>query len=104
MMAVMDSTSKNSKSFAPVRPRQAGDPSPVTEECVKTFMQHPLLIKQLDCGKHKLALEHETLYDKALKEYVTKLDCGASKVPTVGGVSKSSLKTSGTLMMGWALK
>ena len=27
-----------------------------------------------------------------------------SKVPTVGGVSKSSLTTSATLTMGWALK
>ena len=74
MMAVMDSTSNNSTSFAPVRPRQTGDQSPVTEECVKTFMQHSLLAKQLDCGKHKLALEEKLLCGKVLKEYVTKLD------------------------------
>ena len=90
-IAVMDSTSENSTSFDPVRPRQTGDQSPVTEECVKTFMRHSSLVKQLDFGKHQLALEHETLFDKALKEYATKLDRGASKVPTVGGISKSSL-------------
>ena len=32
------------------------------------------------------------------------MDCGASKVPTVGGVGKSSLTTSATVKMGWALK
>lgn len=67
------------------------------EGCVKTFMQHSSLVKHLDCGKHKRALEHETLYDKAMLEYATKLDCGASKAPTVTHVG-GSLPTTPTLM------
>ena len=65
------------------------------EGCVKRFMWHSSLVKQLDCGEHRLALEHETLNDKALKEYATYLDCAGSK---------SSITTSATLTMGWALK
>lgn len=132
-MAVMDSTSEDSTSFVPVRPRRTGGQSRVTkaedscdsgddlsdtvsaayisrlltwpeEGYVKTFMRYSSLVKHLDCGKHKLALEHETLHDKAMKEYVTKLDCGASKVSTVTGGSKSLVTTSAGLTMEWALK
>ena len=74
------------------------------EGCIKTFMRHSSLIKHLDCGKHKRALEHETLFDKAMTEYATRLECGATKVPTVGEKSGTSLPTVSTLSMGWALK
>jgi len=50
---------------------------------------------------HKRTLEQETLYDKAMIEYETKLDCGASKAPTVIEASGPSLPTGPTLMMGW---
>ena len=72
--------------------------------CVKTFRRHSSLVKHLDCGTHKRTLEHETLYDKAMIEYATKLDCGASKTPTVIEASGPSLPTAPTLMMGWALQ
>ena len=59
----------------------------------------------MDCGKHKRALEHETLYDKAMTEYATNLECGARKCPTVLGESRPSLPTLPiTLPMAWALK
>jgi len=75
------------------------------EGCVKTFKRHSSLVKHLDCGKHKHALEYETLYDKAMIEYTTKLECGASKCPTVLDGSRPSLPTvPTTLPMGWALK
>ena len=75
------------------------------EGCVKTFKRHSSLVKHLDCGKHKRALEHETLYDKAMTEYATNLECGARKCPTVLGGSRPSLPTLPiTLPMGWALK
>ena len=75
------------------------------EGCVKTFKRHSSLVKHLACGKHKRALEHETLYDKAMIEYATNLECGASKCPTVLGGSRPSLPTLPiTLPMGWALK
>ena len=46
-------------------------------------MRHSSLVKHLDCGKHKRKLEHETIYDKTMIEYVTKLDYGANKIPVV---------------------
>ena len=75
------------------------------EGCVKTFVRHSSLVKHLDCGKHKRALEHESLYDKAMIEYASNLECGAGKCPTVLEVSRPSLQTvPTTLPMGWALK
>lgn len=75
------------------------------EGCVQTFVRHSSLVKHLDCGKHKRALEHESLYDKAMIEYVSNLECGAGKCPTVLEVSRPSLQTvPTTLPMGWALK
>ena len=58
------------------------------EGCVKTFKRHSSLVKHLERGKHKRALEHETLYDKAMIEYATNLECGARKCPTVLGESR----------------
>ena len=67
-------------------------------------MRHSSLVKHLDCAKHKRKLEHETPYDKAIIEYATKLDYGASKIPVVVEGSRSSIPTPVTLRMGWALK
>ena len=46
------------------------------EGCVNTFKPHSSLVKHLDCGKHKRALEHETLYDKAMIEHAINLERG----------------------------
>ena len=51
------------------------------EGCVKSFQQYSSLEKQLDCDTHKYALEHETLYDKAMIMYTAKLEHGAGVVP-----------------------
>ena len=127
------SMSEASASFVSVRQRRTGGHSPVTEEegssesddessetlssatncrlftspeegCIKSFMRHSSLVKHLDCAKHKRKLEHETLYDKAIIEYATKLDYGVSKIPVVVEGGRSSIPTSVTLRMGWALK
>ena len=128
------SMSEARASFVPVRPRRTGDHSPVREEegssesedessdtlssqatnsrlftcpeegCIKSFMRPSSLVKLLDCGKHKRKLEQETLYDKAIIRYATKLDYGASKIPVVVEGSRSSIPNPVTLRMGWALK
>ena len=134
-MEVRPSTNDTCKGFVPVRPRLTGaqpfaaeaeDSSDGVVEsrdtmytannsrlfacpeegCVKAFMRHSSLVKHLDCGKHKRALERETLYDKAMLEYAAKLKFGASKAPTVieGSRSLSSLSTKPTLPMRWAQK
>lgn len=43
-------------------------------------------------------------YDKAIIEYATKLDYGASKIPVLVEGSGSSILAPVTLWMGWALK
>ena len=76
------------------------------EGCVKSFQQYSSLEKHLDCGTHKYALEHETLYDKAMIRYAAKLEHGAGVVPeTVHEDVTISLGDEGPpLPMGWALK
>lgn len=76
------------------------------EGCVKSFQQYLSLQKHLDCGKRKYALEHETLYDKAMIMYATKLEQGAGVVPEINDEAVHvSLEGDGpALPMGWALK
>ena len=42
--------------------------------CAKTFLRHSSLLRHLDCGKHKLVLEREPLFDKAALEYQHQLE------------------------------
>ena len=76
------------------------------EGCVKSFVQYLSLQKQLDCGKHKYALEHETLYDKAMTMYATKLERDPGVLPEIvdDGASMSVEGDGSVLPMGWALK
>ena len=50
------------------------------EGCIKLFQRHNSLENHLDCERHMYAIEHETLYDKAMKSYATKLEQGSSKL------------------------
>ena len=75
------------------------------EGCVKSFQQYSSLEKHLDCDKHKYALEHETLYDKAMIRYAAKLEHGAGVVPETVDEDIIVLEDEGlALPMGWALK
>ena len=64
------------------------------------------LEKHLDCGKHKYAVEQETLYDKAMTMYATKLERGAGVLPEIVDERASmSVEDDGSVLpMGWALK
>ena len=57
-------------------------------------------------SKHKYALEQETLYNKAMTMYATKLECGTGIQPEVvdDGASMSVEGDGSVLLMGWALK
>lgn len=74
------------------------------EGCAKTFLRHSSLLRHLDCGKHQLVLERETLFDKAALEYQHQLEGhgGATLEP----VLSAPISSTGTqyLTMGWALK
>ena len=76
------------------------------EGCVKSFQQYSSLEKHLDCDTHKYALEHETLYGKAMIMCAAKLEHGTGVVPeTVDEDVIISLEDEGlALPVGWALK
>ena len=76
------------------------------EGCVKSFLQYSSLEKHLDSGKHKYALEQETLYDKAMTMYATKLERGPGVLPEIvdDGASMSGEGDGSVLPMGWAFK
>lgn len=77
------------------------------EGCVRSFRRHHSLEKHLDCEQHKYVIEHETLYDKAMKSYAAKLEYGASCriYETDEDIRLDKVENAqNCLPMGWALK
>jgi len=76
--------------------------------CIQTFQQSSSLQAHLDAGRHKRALEKETLFDKARRGYAAKIIGERTQVPTVGlcaGTSESTVADlHSPLEKGWALK
>ena len=73
------------------------------EGCVKAYTHFTYLQAHLDTGRHKMVLEQETLYDKAMKLYACKLTEGNVRIPSL----ESNMQTgdgSSPLEKGWALK
>ena len=74
------------------------------EGCVKAYSHFTYLQAHLDTGRHKMVLEQETLYDKAMKLYACKLTEGHDvRIPSL----ESNMQTgdgSSPLKKGWALK
>jgi hypothetical protein len=74
------------------------------EGCVKSYQRYSSLQKHLDCGKHKRALESETLFDRAILGYASKLEQGNSAVPEIHETELCKSSSEPSLPMGWALK
>ena len=74
------------------------------EGCAKSFLRHSSLLRHLDCGKHRLVLERETLFDKAALEYQHQLEGHGGD--TLEPILSAPISGAGTqyLTMGWALK
>ena len=73
------------------------------EGCVKAYSHFTYLQAHLDTGRHKMVLEQETMYDKAMKLYACKLTEGHVRIPSL----ESNMQTgdgSSPLKKGWALK
>ena len=78
--------------------------------CVRTFQRFSSMQRHLDYGKHQYILEHETLLDKAMLSYATKLEHGSGALANQGDqiddfdeiTDNSAYVTA--LPMGWALK
>lgn len=79
------------------------------EGCVMTYQRYSSLEQHVECGKHKRALEQETLLDRAMVKYAYELEKGGSKVAELCDMAYLSTKAScdvqiPPLSMGWALK
>ena len=53
------------------------------EGCVKAYSHFTYLQAHLDTGRHRMVLEQETLYDKAMKLYPCKLTEGHVRIPSL---------------------
>ena len=76
------------------------------EGCIKSFQRFSSLQHHLDVGRHSYALENETLFDKAMMSYATKLEQGIATVenPVEDIETLQALDSCSSLPMGWALK
>ena len=74
------------------------------EGCEKTSPRHSSLLQHLDCGKHQLVLERETLFNKAALEYQHQLE-GHGR-DTLEPILSAPIFSAGMQYstMGWALK
>ena len=71
-----------------------------------TYQRYSSLEQDIQCGKHKRALEQETLLDRAMLKYAYELEKGGSKVEELWDVACSRKETvrNRPLPMGWALE
>ncbi len=74
------------------------------EGCIKSFQKHSSLEKHIDYGCHRYVLEYESLYDRAMILYATKLEQGSADVPQIDVDTTVNLDTDLVLPKGWALK
>ena len=76
------------------------------EGCRKSCQRFSALQRHLDCGKHVCALESETMLDKAVHGYASRLDGLFTSVPQFGEdtISADAPARQSGLQMGWALK
>lgn len=72
--------------------------------CVKTYRRYSSLVKHLDYGKHKQALQFETLYDRAILGYASRLELSQSNMPQIRHDFNIETVSEPSLPMGWALK
>ena len=74
------------------------------EGCTKTYHCFFALQHHLDSGKHERALEHETLLDKAVHEYVARLDKQFTRVKIHQSRAGTTSSNKTMLSIGWAVK
>jgi len=74
--------------------------------CIKSFQRFLSLQHHLDVGRHSYALKNETLFDKAITSYATKLEQDTATVenPVEDIEACQALNSCSSLPKGWALK
>lgn len=76
------------------------------EGCTKSYQRYSSLLNHIECGLHKFSLECETLYDRAIMGYASRLEQGATAIPELGlgKEVRITAPSAPSLPMGWALK
>ena len=72
------------------------------EGCIKVYQRFSDLQYHLDCGRHDRIAEQETLLDKAVLNYASKIEQRVEPLPNMQPVH--TLGSTTKLRMGWALK
>ena len=75
------------------------------EGCIKSYQTFSGLQNHLDIGRHIYALEKQTLLDKAMIQYGTRLEQGSTEeVPTIEAEPmQTAPRQQSSVKMGWAL-
>ena len=76
------------------------------EGCIKSFQRFSYLQRHLEIGGHSYVLENETLFDKAMTSYASKLEQGVSTFDNLieDSDTRKASNSRPLLSMGWALK
>lgn len=97
--------SEDDSSVAAQLPSSEGSLFSCPEEgCVKTYRRYSSLQKHLDCAEHERALEFETLYDRAILGYASKLEHADSDIPRLQENFNTEVNACPPPSKGWALK
>ena len=75
--------------------------------CLKSFQRFSSLQRHLEVGKHSYTLENETLFDKAMVAYATKLEQGittSDNLIEVTATPTTLVDSHSMSSIGWALK
>ena len=74
--------------------------------CTKSYQRYSSLLNHIERGLHKRSLECETLYDRAIMGYTSRLEQGATAIPELGlgKEVRITAPSAPSLPMGWALK
>ena len=73
------------------------------EGFVQTFLRYSSMQRHLDCGRHKRAVERDTLFDKAAVGYAQNLELQCQAHPQLS-CSEQPPSMTDALSKGWALK
>ena len=75
------------------------------EGCIKHYQRFSSLQRHLDCGRHHLAIENESLFYRAIVGYSERLDVQFGSTPNIPTeVSNMRSVENLLLRMGWALR
>ena len=74
------------------------------EGCIKCYQRFSSLQRHMDCGRHHLAVENESLLDRAIVGYSEQLDVQSGSVPNIPTEVSKVRSVENLFIPGWALR